>query len=154
MKTFLIDHDQVLGLLGKKLVSDGKYFSYHQIEPFVEEIEKSAQDAGKIEREYRNSFHQNIIELYHGLVLYRNLKTTLTPPPHAPTSEVHDHSQLEPLFYKGEKDATRAEEYRRFRSLTSDIAAKPEGIKLGNSCLLYTSPSPRDATLSRMPSSA
>ena len=28
------------------------------------------------------------------------------------------------------------------------------GAPLGNSCLLYTSPSPRDATLSRMPSSA
>ena len=28
------------------------------------------------------------------------------------------------------------------------------GIQLYNSCLLYTSPSPRDATLSRMPSSA
>ena len=28
------------------------------------------------------------------------------------------------------------------------------GIVLLNSCLLYTSPSPRDATLSRMPSSA
>ena len=28
LKTFLIDHDQVLGLLGKKLVSDGKHFSY------------------------------------------------------------------------------------------------------------------------------
>ena len=27
-------------------------------------------------------------------------------------------------------------------------------IKLENNCLLYTSPSPRDATLSRMPSSA
>ena len=27
-------------------------------------------------------------------------------------------------------------------------------IKNDNSCLLYTSPSPRDATLSRMPSSA
>ena len=26
--------------------------------------------------------------------------------------------------------------------------------RLGNLCLLYTSPSPRDATLSRMPSSA
>ena len=61
MKTFLIDHDQVLGLIGKKLVSDGKYFSYQEIEPFVDEIEKSAQDAGKIEREYRNSFHQNIL---------------------------------------------------------------------------------------------
>ena len=38
-----------------------------------------------------------------------------------------------------------------------DIAtnAKPAEIKvLFNNCLLYTSPSPRDATLSRMPSSA
>ena len=29
-----------------------------------------------------------------------------------------------------------------------------KGSKGGTSCLLYTSPSPRDATLSRMPSSA
>ena len=29
-----------------------------------------------------------------------------------------------------------------------------EARELANSCLLYTSPSPRDATLSRMPSSA
>ena len=29
-----------------------------------------------------------------------------------------------------------------------------EAIYLGHTCLLYTSPSPRDATLSRMPSSA
>ena len=28
------------------------------------------------------------------------------------------------------------------------------GLRSGGSCLLYTSPSPRDATLSRMPSSA
>ena len=31
---------------------------------------------------------------------------------------------------------------------------KIEGFALGNSCLLYTSPSPRDRTRSRMPSSA
>ena len=30
----------------------------------------------------------------------------------------------------------------------------PTAAKLGIPCLLYTSPSPRDATLSRMPSSA
>ena len=30
----------------------------------------------------------------------------------------------------------------------------PETTTGGNACLLYTSPSPRDATLSRMPSSA
>ena len=38
-----------------------------------------------------------------------------------------------------------------------DIAAKLAEFKPGrvfNACLLYTSPSPRDATLSRMPSSA
>ena len=37
-----------------------------------------------------------------------------------------------------------------------ELATKPEAniIKLPNICLLYTSPSPREATLSRMPSSA
>ena len=136
MKTFLIDHDQVLGVIGKKLVNDGKYYSYNDIEPYVEEIEKSAQDASKIEREFRNYYHQNIIELYHGLVLYRNLKTTLTPPPHAPSSSVHDHSKLEPLFYNPEIDSSRTSEYRRFRSLTDEISANPAGIKMGNSEVL------------------
>ena len=38
----------------------------------------------------------------------------------------------------------------------ASIAAKSEAATAGKSCtcLLYTSPSPRDATLSRMPSSA
>ncbi|MEK9772430.1 MAG: hypothetical protein VW576_02585, partial [Opitutae bacterium] len=136
LKTFLIDHDQVLGVIGKKIAKDGKYFSYQEIEPHVEEIERSAQEAGKLEREHRNYFHQNIIELYHGLVLYRNLKTTLTPPPHAPSSSVHDHSKLEPLFFNREKDRSQSDEYRRFRELTSAIADNPQGIKMGNSEVL------------------
>ena len=37
--------------------------------------------------------------------------------------------------------------------LLAAVAARTRKIKLGT-CLLYTSPSPRDATLSRMPSSA
>ena len=40
---------------------------------------------------------------------------------------------------------------RRFDVLTAELTAAEAGR---NSCLLYTSPSPRDATLSRMPSSA
>ncbi len=136
LKTFLIDHDQVLGIIGKKLANDGKFFSYKEIEPFVEEIEKSAQAAGRLEREYRNYFHQNILELYNALVLYRNLKTTLTPPPHAPSSAVHDHSKLEPLFFNPETDESQANEYRRFREITSQIASNPEGIKMGNSEVL------------------
>ena len=35
-----------------------------------------------------------------------------------------------------------------------NIPALMSAIELTNACLLYTSPSPRDATLSRMPSSA
>ena len=132
LKTFLIDHDQVLGLIGKKLVQDGKHFSYRDLEPFIEEIEASAQEAGKVEREFRNYFEQNIIELYHGLVLYRNLKTTLVPPPHAPSSSVHDHAELEPLFYDSEKDKDRTSEYQRFRQLTADLIKHPEKIVLGN----------------------
>ena len=37
---------------------------------------------------------------------------------------------------------------------TSDDIKKDYTYTRGNLCLLYTSPSPRDATLSRMPSSA
>ena len=36
----------------------------------------------------------------------------------------------------------------------TDAAFEAAGIDLSTYCLLYTSPSPRDATLSRMPSSA
>ena len=34
------------------------------------------------------------------------------------------------------------------------VSTKPAEVRMGKGCLLYTSPSPRDATLSRMPSSA
>ena len=38
--------------------------------------------------------------------------------------------------------------------LSSNLRAVPGAQVAFNTCLLYTSPSPRDATLSRMPSSA
>ena len=81
-KTFLIDHDQVLGLIGKKLASDGKYFSYLDLEPFVEEIEKSAQQASKLERENRNYFHQ---KHYRALPRTRTLPEFKNHPVTAPS---------------------------------------------------------------------
>ena len=77
LKTFLIDHDQVLGLMGKKLAKDGKHFSYAELEPHLGEIESSAREAGQIEREKQDSFQQNAIELYRGLLLYRKLKKVI-----------------------------------------------------------------------------
>ena len=41
--------------------------------------------------------------------------------------------------------------FRRWRVSRMDAG---DSLQVLNSCLLYTSPSPRDATLSRMPSSA
>ena len=39
--------------------------------------------------------------------------------------------------------------------VTADVPSTDvKGMTVFNTCLLYTSPSPRDATLSRMPSSA
>ena len=41
-----------------------------------------------------------------------------------------------------------------FLSFSDNVAYRGPEEALGYNCLLYTSPSPRDATLSRMPSSA
>ena len=38
--------------------------------------------------------------------------------------------------------------------VSKQVSAVLDGSSTSNTCLLYTSPSPRDATLSRMPSSA
>ena len=44
---------------------------------------------------------------------------------------------------------------QRFTGIPAEIGGVAEGgIGFPQTCLLYTSPSPRDATLSRMPSSA
>ena len=52
-------------------------------------------------------------------------------------------------------DRTFEEELRsQQRSLDTATEVKVVGISQDNSCLLYTSPSPRDGLLSRMPSSA
>jgi hypothetical protein len=46
LKTFLVDHDQVLGLLGKKFSVDGKFFSYKDLEPHLNEIDSTARQSG------------------------------------------------------------------------------------------------------------
>ena len=60
-------------------------------------------------------------------------------------------------FYDREEPAQRLKEYlaRRYPRLQLHYLKIPGAYdSLAKNCLLYTSPSPRDATLSRMPSSA
>ena len=45
--------------------------------------------------------------------------------------------------------------YKNFKDVVNAYKKDPKSVKMaGGSCLLYTSPSPRDRSLSRMPSSA
>ena len=53
------------------------------------------------------------------------------------------------------RDAIKGQKMgKRWRGLYKVVEYKGKGVYSLQSCLLYTSPSPRDATLSRMPSSA
>lgn len=134
LKTFLIDHDQVLGLIGKKLASDGKHFSYAELEPHLAEIESSAREAGQLEQEERDSFQQNAIELYRGLLLYRKLKNTLAPPSvPLESSDMLGELGVAEVFFDPDKDPDRTAEYERFRALTGVIAEQPSLIEMGSS---------------------
>ena len=65
-----------------------------------------------------------------------------------------------PIFHYIDGAADDEITYRRNTSAFNDVDLVPnvlrgvENIDLSTTCLLYTSPSPRDGLLSRMPSSA
>ena len=110
----------------------GSIFSYTDLEPHLAEIESSAREAGQIEREKQDSFQQNVIELYRGLLLYRKLKNTLAPPPvPAESSETLDQIGVAE-FFRSEKDSDRTAEYQRFRTLTAVVAKDPSLIEMGS----------------------
>ena len=132
LKTFLIDHDQVLGLLGKKLSRDGKFYSYNELEPFLSEIDSSAREAGKIEQEKRDSFDQNIIDLYRSVLLYRKIKTTLSPPEPNLEPDMANQLQVADILFDPIKDKDLTAEFVRFRKLTKELSSRPEGIRLGS----------------------
>ena len=60
---------------------------------------------------------------------------------------------IRPVAMSGRKTASMFHDWSRERQ-TDTIVYEDDAIERISSCLLYTSPSPRDATLSRMPSSA
>ena len=132
LKCFLIDHDQVLGLLGKKLSVDGKFFSYKELEPFLSEIDSSAREAGKVEQEKRDSFDQNIIDLYRSVLLYRKIKTTLSPPDPQLAPDMAEQLQVAEVLFDPQKDKDMTAEFARFRELTKELSTRPEDIRMGS----------------------
>ena len=132
LKTFLIDHDQVLGLVNQKLLDNGKFFSYEELEPFLSNIDSSARKAGEVETELRDSFQQNIIELYRSLLIYKKLKHSLSPPTTPDRPEVLEQLGVTDLVYSSEKDRARSDEYIRFRKLTAELAKDSSVVQLGS----------------------
>jgi ABC-type transport system involved in cytochrome c biogenesis permease subunit len=132
LKTFLIDHDQVLGLLNQKLTENGKFYSYNELEPFLSNIDSSARKAGEIETELRDSFQQNIIELYRSLLIYKKLKHSLSPPTTPDRPEVLEQLGVNDLVYSPDRDRARSDEYLRFRKLTAELAEDSSVVQLGS----------------------
>ena len=132
LKTFLIDHDQVLGLLGKKISIDGKFYSYSELEPFLSEIDSNARESGKVEQEKRDSFDQNIIDLYRSVILYRKIKTTLSPPDPNLSPDMAQQLQVADVLFDPSKDKYLTAEYSRFRELTKELSSRPEEIRMGS----------------------
>jgi ABC-type transport system involved in cytochrome c biogenesis permease subunit len=132
LKTFLIDHDQVLGLLNQKLTENGKFYSYNELEPFLSNIDSSARKAGEIETELRDSFQQNIIELYRSLLIYKKLKHSLSPPTTPDRPEVLEQLGVTDLVYSPDRDRARSDEYLKFRKLTAELAEDSSVVQLGS----------------------
>ena len=75
---FVINNPEVLGLFGWQQ-ADRKYFSYTELEPFLEAIDAQGQKAEEVEAARRTPFHTAIFNLRNALMLYQRLKESVRP---------------------------------------------------------------------------
>ncbi|MCI0746016.1 MAG: cytochrome c biogenesis protein CcsA [Verrucomicrobia subdivision 3 bacterium] len=83
-KVFRIDHPDVKSMLrlpGKDRATgeDGKHYSWNQIKPSLEEIEKQAKRIAQVEPAHRNQFEQAVMKLQNSLFTYMRLRNTIHP---------------------------------------------------------------------------
>jgi cytochrome c-type biogenesis protein CcsB len=76
-KIFRIDNGEVLSLL--KLPENEKYFSFSDLQPALDEIERQAAQINQIENAQRTAFQRAMWRLYNALALYQRLKWSLMP---------------------------------------------------------------------------
>ncbi len=77
-KIFRVDNVELISLL--KLTEDQKYYSFAEIQPLHEELNRQAARISKIEAANRSSFERQVMKLYSAVNLYQRLKTSLKPP--------------------------------------------------------------------------
>jgi ABC-type transport system involved in cytochrome c biogenesis permease subunit len=76
-KCFRIDHPEVLA--GLKLSESEKHFSFNQLKPSLEEVDKQARRISGIESQQRTQFERQLMKLSSALTLYSRLKISLRP---------------------------------------------------------------------------
>ena len=75
---FVINNPEVLGLFGWQQ-AERKYFSFAELEPFLEAIDLQGQKAEEVEAARRTPFHTAIYNLRNALMLYQRLKESVRP---------------------------------------------------------------------------
>jgi hypothetical protein len=75
---FVISNAEVLGLFGWEQ-TDRKYFSFHELQPFLKQIDEQGEQADKLESVQRSAYQTAILNLRNALILNQRLKNTLRP---------------------------------------------------------------------------
>lgn len=75
---FRVDNVELLSLL--KLPEGRKYYSFAELRPSYDEINRQAERIEKIESARRTAFERALMKLFNGVSLYQRLKVTLKPP--------------------------------------------------------------------------
>lgn len=75
---FVIQNAEVLGLFGWEQ-SDRKYFSFHELAPFLKQIDAQGEQADKLESVERSAYQTAILNLRNALILCQRLKNSLRP---------------------------------------------------------------------------
>ena len=98
------------------------------------------------------SFQEKLHDLQHENQLLKTMITDLNNSSNIANEMANTHTDKPVLSFEESKE----KEESIVTSLNAKIVKKPEKVinELNMNCLLYTSPSPRDRTRSRMPSSA
>ncbi len=73
---FVVDDPEVLGLLGLKQ-SRNRYYSFKDIRPRVEELERQAQAAGRIDAKQRTRFQAAAVNLSERIYIYWRLQNSV-----------------------------------------------------------------------------
>ena len=119
---FVINNPEVLGLFGWQQ-ADRKYFSFTELEPFLEVIEAQGKKAEEIESARRTPFHTAIFNLRNSLLLYQRLKESERP---AETDDFTAEVEGDLKALPAELDA--AEQKRAGKPYDKQALARLEGV--------------------------